>query len=167
METIPDHSPSADHSPLAELARIRTDPAHPLHAGFLRNDPQVRTHLEGLYTRHYGSAMVQFGPRSPLDESTTGTAPPIPPDEAAQSPEERVAQHQVEETLRHTFGDDYETIMFNARIGAGHMFENPETTQALEHLSTLVTSLGPEAEVHAVRFLSQVGQLHTQRRSMR
>lgn len=167
MDTILDDTSSADHSPLAELARIRTDPAHPLHAGFVRNDPHVRAQIEGLYTRHYGAAAVQLGPRSPLDDATTGTAPPIPPDEAAQSPEERLAQHQVEETLRHTFGDDYETIMFNARIGAGHMFENPETTQALEHLSTLVTSLGPEAEVLAVRFLSQVGQLHTQRRSMR
>lgn len=36
-----------------ELTKIQTDPAHPMHKGFMVNDPNVQAHISGLYRQAY------------------------------------------------------------------------------------------------------------------
>jgi len=43
-----------------ELAKIATDKTHPMHDGYLRNDPKVMDHIEGLYKRAYGDKKVEI-----------------------------------------------------------------------------------------------------------
>ena len=36
-----------------ELTKIQTDPAHPMHKGFMANDPKVQEYISGLYRKAY------------------------------------------------------------------------------------------------------------------
>jgi hypothetical protein len=73
--------------------------------------------------------------------------------------EDRAAQHKTETMLRQTLGEDYESAMSDMRIGAQHLFSMPEGEKVLAAFAPLITDLGPVAEVRAIRFLGELGQL--------
>ncbi len=72
---------NADASPAAEtlrteLADIMSNPQHPLHAGYHRNDPAVIKEIEGKYQKIYGSGPLQLdGGVSVQAEGPAGQAP--------------------------------------------------------------------------------------------
>src|SRR5437867_3406667 len=99
----------------AELKDIATNPENPRHAGYWRNDARVSAHIAQLYKKAVPS-------KAPLPETPTQSTPPAPapgrePDQApTMTPEDRVAQAEVETMLRQTFGEDYDREM----AGMGH-----------------------------------------------
>jgi len=72
---------------------------------------------------------------------------------------DRTAQTEVEEMLRRSFGDDFDTQMRDMRVGGGYLFGTKEQQTILETLSQLITDLGPLAQVRGIRFLAEIGQL--------
>lgn len=151
---IPTPANPARDAATAELTDIATNPANPRHAGYHRNDPQVSAYLDALYKKALPETPAQGTPPEPptggTDQATTMT------------PEDRVAQAEVESMLRQTLGHDYDHTMSNMRIGAQHLFASPDGAKALAGLSELITALGPLAQVRGIRFLAELGQLKKQ-----
>ena len=44
----------------AEVAKIMTDKTHPMHEGYLKRDPKVQEHIDGLYKKAYGDGKVEL-----------------------------------------------------------------------------------------------------------
>jgi hypothetical protein len=137
-----------------ELARIISDPTHPMHEGYTRADKQVMDHIEGMYTKAYG------GSSAPGETGRSlATWPGETPEQDAMTREDRVAQTEVETMLRQTLGTDYDTSMRDMRIGASHLFSIPDGEKTLAAFAPIITELGPLAEVRAIRFLAELGEM--------
>lgn len=163
MEEIPtliQASPTAGNdSPLAELLKIQTDASHPMHAGFHRNDPEAISYIKGLYEKRYGNGAIQLGPSTAFTEPAEASTVSSP---TGLSPEERVAQAEVDTFLRQTLGEEYDSEMRDMRMGSAHLFASPDGVKLLDHIAPVISGLGPQAEVLGIRFLAQLGRLaHT------
>jgi hypothetical protein len=141
-----------------ELSRIMSDPTHPMHEGYSRGDRQAMDHVERMYTKAYGggSAPGETG------RSMT-TRPGETPEQDTTTREDRAAAGAVDAQLRLVFGDRYDSEMSSMRVASQHLFATAEGAQALAALAPLVSELGPLAEVRAIRFLAELGQLLSQK----
>jgi hypothetical protein len=152
MTTTPASGNPALEAAKAELTDIATNPSNPRHAGYHRNDPQVSAYLDTLYKKALPETPAQGTPPAP--------APLREPDQApTMTPEDRVAQAEVETMLQRTLGADYDSTMSDMRIGASHLFAGPDGANALAPLAELITALGPLAQVRGIRFLADLGKL--------
>jgi hypothetical protein len=129
----------------AEMTEIATNPTHPKHAGYRSGDPAVSAYLQALYQKAVPTTPSAPAPQHDADQGTT--------------PEDRVAQAEVEERLRQSFGDSYDGEMANMRTASQHLFATTEGQQALAALAPILTNLGPLAEVRAIRFLAELGDM--------
>ena len=161
VTTLPATS-SAGEAATAEHKAIMTDPNHPMHAGFTRNDARVHDHIDQLYKKAYGSAPVQFGQGVEITSSLSTPHPSnTDPSQSAEAltPEARAAAMEFDSTLRLVLGDGYDEEMSAMRLGSARLLGTPETVKAFDALTPIITELGPHAEVAVVRFLSQIGRL--------
>lgn len=141
-----------------ELSRIMSDPSHPMHAGFQRNDAAVSAHIDSLYRKVYGSA-----PAFPDRGITVSFSTPPPSHADAESEQEaRHAQVQAELRLQQAMGDSFEPELRSARSMAARMFANAESLKVLDEVfAPMISELGAPAEALAVRFLADLDRLHT------
>ena len=59
MESLPSQGGAiSGDAAREEYAKIISDPAHPMHAGYLRKDPKVESYINDLYKRAYGTEPV-------------------------------------------------------------------------------------------------------------
>jgi hypothetical protein len=137
-----------------ELARIMSDPTHPMHAGYSRGDQQAMDHIEKMYTKAYGG-----GPAPIETGRSMTTRPGETPAQDAMTREDRAAAGAVDDLLRQTLGTDYDTSMRDMRIGASHLFSIPDGEKTLAAFAPIITELGPLAEVRAIRFLAELGAM--------
>ena len=135
----------------AEMKEIATNPAHPKYAGYQRGDPQVSAYLDALYKKAVPDTVTARTPSDPAPQRDT--------EQDAMTREDRVAQSEVDTMLRQTFGDGYDGGMSNMRIGASHLFAIPDGEKALAAFAPIITELGPLAEVRAIRFLAELGEM--------
>lgn len=161
--TLPANA-SAGEAATAEHREIMTNPNHPMHAGFKRNDARVHDHIDQLYRKAYGSAPVQFDQGIEITSSLStphpsNTDPSQFAEAEALTPEARAAAMEFNSTLRLVLGDSYDEEMSAMRLGSARLFGTPETLKAFDALTPIITALGPHAEVAVVRFLSQIGRL--------
>ena len=136
----------------AELKDIATNPDNPRYAGYQRGNAQVSAYLDGLYKKACPET-------PPPDTPTTPASLREPEQDNTMTLEDRAAQTEVEEMLRRSFGDDFDTQMRDMRVGGGYLFGTKEQQTILETLSQLITDLGPLAQVRGIRFLAEIGQL--------
>jgi len=160
--TLPATS-SAGEAATAEHKAIMTDPNHPMHAGFKRNDARVHAHIDQLYKKAYGSAPVQFGQGIEITSSLSTPQQSADLSQSAEAealtPEARAAAMEFDSTLRLVLGDGYDEEMSAMRLGSARLFGTPETVKAFDVLAPILTDLGVHAQVAGVRFLSQIGRL--------
>ena len=139
----------------AEMTEIATNPAHPKYAGYQRGDSVVSAYLDALYRKAVPDTQTQRPLADPAPHRDT--------EQDAMSTQEdlegRHAATEIETTLRNALGDEHDAIMQSMRLASSHLFASPTGRQALGEWSELFANLGPLAEVRAVRFLGELGQL--------
>jgi hypothetical protein len=138
----------------AEMTEIATNPAHPKYDGYQRGDKTVSDYLDGLYKKAV--------PEIPAQRTPTELAPRREPEQDAmtqEAREDRIAAGAVDTMLRDTLGHEYDSTMQSMRLASSHLFQSPTGRQALGEWSELFANLGPLAEVRAIRFLGELGQL--------
>lgn len=148
--TVPDNP--ALVAAKAEHQKVMTDPAHPHHFGFTRGAQAANDYVYGLYKKAVPATMT---PATPADLASRHEQDPTI------TLEDRVAQTQTEHLLRDSLGDLYDSTMRDMGIGAQHLFATPEGAKILEALSPLICDLGELAQVRAIRFLAELGELVT------
>jgi len=159
-ETATELTPLAEQA-TAEYRRVLNDPTHPHYEGLRRGDAQAENFVNDLYRRAHGSAPAVFG--QGIEVTSTPQSANTDPGSVALSRETSVAQTEIETMLRRTFGEEYDSEMRDMRVGASHLFSQPDSVKVLDEVfAPVITRLGSCAEVAAIRFLAQLGRLsHT------
>jgi hypothetical protein len=135
----------------AEMTEIATNPAHPKYDGYQRGDREVSDYLDALYKKAV--------PDTGAERTLPAPAPHRDTEQDTMTREDRVAQTEVDTMLRQTLGDSYDGEMASMRIASQHLFATAEGKQALAALAPILTELGPLAEVRAIRFLAEIGDM--------
>jgi hypothetical protein len=147
-----------------ELADIASNTAHPLHAGYTRGDADVMRQIDEKYQQVYGAGQVAVGNEEVGISRDAADAA----GETTLTGEDLIAHTEVNALLQSVFGDSYESEMRDMRIASAQLFgTGPDGHAALSLFADHVTSLGPQAEVAAVRFLAELGRLSTHEHSRR
>ncbi len=176
-----DHSapnPAADAA-RAEMQAIMTDSSHPMHNAYQRGDTETwQRHIQPFYNKAAGGAPSQASPsrdkatETPpievnLGDVNLGTMPedsrgdePAPSQEKMMSPEERAYIEEYDTRLHDLLGEDFETTLQDARLGAAKIFgTTPEGLKAYQYFVQRFTELGPQYGSRALCLMAELNNL--------
>lgn len=151
METESTSTPAGEAA-TAELSKILSDPSHPDHAGYLRNDEGVHAKVREMYAKAHGTspAPVDGGLRV-----TTGAVDPEP-GETPEQAEARVRNDVILAPLKTEWGPDFDQRFSTVRAAAQALFTG-ELEPALDELGTRIRlAYGTKGETAALKFLAEL-----------
>ena len=162
LMTESESSPSPASNPAGlqareELAKIMSDPAHPMHAGYKRNEKPVQDHLDAIYKKAYGTAPVEIGG----GESITIGGPVEPqPGETAEDAEVRARNEVILAPLKQEWGPNYDRRFAAAQVGLRTLFEGQG--EMLDHLGERIRLVyGPKGEAAVLKLFAELEDIKT------
>jgi hypothetical protein len=136
----------------AELTKMISDPTHPDHLGYLRNDPQVRAKIAAMY-------------KTAVPETTAPGTPPAatPGREPDQAPtmtlEDRAARTEADAMVREALGPTYEADIADVEHELRYLTSDEQGQRAYQVFASRIGGLGPRADVLTVKYLRDLRKL--------